>query len=376
MSTKLFVKIGTILLIGVFFMTACAPAATPVVAPTNPPSSGQATGTACDFDPTTCAFLAGKDFTGQTLTVGVWGGDIEKILRDIVIPPLEAHGAKVNLLLGGTGDRTAKVYAEKGNPTMDVSYQNIYESIQGVKDGVFEAPSADVPAYNDLYPVAKSGCYGMSLMGLGIAYNTDVFKTPPQWADLWNPEYKGKIAFPNYPGSEGDGFIAIAARLQGKDEHDPDAAFAKLAELKPIPLVYTDLDTVFTMMDKGDIVAAPMISGYAISYEKKGMKVGFSWPTNPGPVLTEDNLCIVKGTKHRDLALAWAQLALSPKTQEAYANRIYFGPTNSKAQVAPDVAAQIVYGDKVKSLIALDWTYVSSQRSTWTDRWNKELLNK
>ncbi len=89
-----------------------------------------------------------------------------------------------------------------------------------------------------------------------------------------------------------------------------------------------------------------------------------------------DNLCIVKGTKHRDLALAWAQLALSPKTQEAYANRIFFGPTNSKAQVPADVAAMIVYGDKVNTLIALDWPYVSSQRSAWTDRWNKELLGK
>ena len=72
----------------------------------------------CDFDQQTCDFLKGKDFSGQTLVVGVWGGVIEEILRDIVIPPLEARGATVELLLGGTGDRLAKIYAEKGNPTM------------------------------------------------------------------------------------------------------------------------------------------------------------------------------------------------------------------------------------------------------------------
>ena len=378
-------KVSMAVLLIALVVGACAPAATQ--APANPPVAAQATqapaattassGPACDFDPETCAFLAGKDFTGQTLVVGVWGGDIETILRNIVIPPLEARGATVNLLLGGTGDRFAKIYAEKGNPTMDVAYLNIAESQQGIKDGVIEAPSADVPAYNDLYPIAQTGCYGMSMMGLGIAYSTTAFSTPPQWADLWQPQYKGKIAFPNYPGSEGDGFLAIAARLQGKDEHSPDVGFAKLEELKPVPVVYTDLDTIFMELDKGDVAAAPMISGYAVSYEKKGMKVGFSWPTNPGPVMTQDNLCIVKGTKNRDLALAWAELALSPKTQTEYANKIYFGPTNSKVTgLSADVTANVITSDKVNSLVALDWTYIGQMESSWTDQWNKQILGK
>jgi putative spermidine/putrescine transport system substrate-binding protein len=374
-----FLKVCLAMIVIASFVGACTPAAAPTAAPVAQATVAPAapSGPACDFDAQTCAFLAGKNFAGQTLVVGVWGGDIETLLRTIVIPPLEARGASVSLLLGGTGDRFAQIYAEKGNPTMDVAYLNIAESQQAIKDGVVEAPSADVPAYNDLYPIAKTGCYGMSMMGLGIAYNTDAFKTPPQWADLWQPQYKGKIAFPTYPGSEGDGFLAIAARLMGKDEHSPDVAFTKLTDLKPVPLSYTDLDTVFMEMDKGDVVAAPMISGYAQTYEKKGLKVGFSWPTNPGPVMTQDNLCIVKGIKNRDLALAWAQLALSPKTQEAYANKIFFGPTNSKVQLTKDIADQVVYGtDKVNSLVALDWTYVGKMESSWTDQWNKDLLGK
>jgi putative spermidine/putrescine transport system substrate-binding protein len=385
MSTKrqmIFVLVLVTLLLA---MAQCGPTAAPAAGPTaEAPAAGTtaeapaAAEPACDFDQATCDFLKGKDFTGQTLVVGVWGGVIEEILRDVVIPPLEARGAKVELLLGGTGDRMAKIYAEKGNPTMDIAYLNIYEAPQAVRDGVAEAGTDEVPAAKELYPLArKDTCYGMSFMGLGIAYNKDAFPTPPEWADLWKPEYKGKIAFPVYPGSEGDGFLSIAGRLAGKDEHDADAAFGKLAELKPVPMTFTSLDEVFMLMDKGDVVAAPMISGYAWTYKEKGLNVDFSWPTNPGPVQMMDTLCIVKDTKYRDLALAYTQLALSQKTQTEYANRIFFGPTNSKVTLSDDVAGKVVYGeDQVNQLVSLDWEYIIQQRPEWTERWNKELLEQ
>ncbi len=326
------------------------------------------------LDAQTLAFLDGKDFTGQTLVVGVWGGVIEDIIRENIIPPLEARGAKVELLLGGTGDRMSKIYMEKDNPTMDICYLNLYECQQAMADGITEAPSSKIPAYDDLYDLAQIGGYGQSFMGLGIAYNPDYFDEAPQWADLWKPEYKGKIAFPSYPGSEGDGFLAIAARLNGADEHDVDAGFEKLQELCPIPLVYNSLDELFMMMDAGDVVAAPVINGYAWTYVDKGMNISFSWPENPGSVKMMDVLTIVANNKHPELADAWTQLAMCPKTQTAYAEQIYFGPTNSKVELDGALADRTVYREKVDSLVDLDWLYIISQRADWTNRWNQELV--
>lgn len=330
----------------------------------------------CDFDEQTCDFLAGKDFTGQTLVVGVWGGVIEDIYRTHVIPQLEAQGASVELLLGGTGDRMAKIYAEKGDPTMDIAYLNIYECVQAMNDGVTEAPSADVPAFNDLYPPAQIGGYGMSFAGLGIAYNPDVFDSPPNWADLWAPEHAGKIAFPNFPGSDGEGFMAIAARLAGADETNPDVAFEKLSELKPVALVYTDLDELFMQMDRGDIVAAAVFSGYAWTYIDRGMNIAFSWADDPGTVMLMDTLTIVEGTKHRELALAWTQLSLSPKVQTAFAEEIYFGPTNSTVVLEGLVAERSVYGEEtIDSLLRLNWDWLIQNRDQLVDRWNRFLEN-
>jgi spermidine/putrescine-binding protein len=46
------------------------------------------------------------------------------------------------------------------------------------------------------------------------------------------------------------------------------------------------------------------------------------------------------------MAYAWAQLSLSPKTQQAFAEQIYFGPTNSKVVLTGDAAETMVYGQE------------------------------
>jgi len=322
--------------------------------------------------------LAQDDFSGKTLVVGVWGGDIERLIREFVITPLEAEtGAKVELLLGGTGDRVAKIYAERANPTMDVAFLNIYEAPQALADGVVEAPDPEAAYYKDIWDGMNNGCYAMSLVGLGIAYSKELVPEPPEWADMWKPEYNGKIALSPYPGSEGDGILGVAARLAGADEHDADAAFTKLAELAPVALTYTNLDEVFTLMEAGEVAMAPMISGYVLSSLKKYPGIGFSFPTDPGPVLIRDMLCLVKDSPNPELAKKFAALALGVPTQTAYAEQLLFGPTNKNVELPPEVSADVIdKPEEVDALIQLDWPFVIQQRSEWTDRWNKEILGQ
>lgn len=320
-----------------------------------------------------------QDFAGKTLIVGTWGGDIERLLREHVAGPLEAEtGAKVEFLLGGSGDRMSKMYAEQANPTMDVSFQNIYEAPQALADGLVVAPDAAlVPNAANVWPGMNQGCYAMSLVGLGIAYNKTLFSTPPEWADLWKAEYKGKIAVATYPSSEDDGLLGVAARLAGADEKNADAAFAKLAELGTPKLTYTGLDEVFALMDAGEVAAAPMISGYVLAALKDWPNIGFAFPTDPGPVLVRDMVCQVANSPNPELAQKFIELALGVENQTAYANELYFGPTNSKVVLSDAVAADTINTpDEVKSLLQLDWPYVIGQRPQWTERWNKEILGQ
>ncbi len=328
------------------------------------------------FSEETIAYLADKDFSGQTLIVGVWGGDYERIIQETVIPALETTGASVELLLGGAGDRTAKLYAEMGNPTMDVAYINIHTAAQGAIDGVVEAPDPSLPVYDDLYDFAlNEGGYGAAVGPIGIQYSTDAFPEPPTWEDLWAPEYKGKIAFPVWPGTGGDALLGIVGRMEGGDEHDVDVVFEKLAELKPVPLVFTSNDELAQYMQQGLVVAAPNTSAYAEVLSDQYDNIDFVFPEEPGTILAMDVLSIVEGAPNRDLALAYAQVALDPKVQTIFAEEAYFGPTNSLVELDEETADRVIYGEEeVSSLIELDWPFVIEARQEYTERWNRELI--
>ncbi|MDJ1006578.1 MAG: extracellular solute-binding protein [Paracoccaceae bacterium] len=324
------------------------------------------------------AAASAQDFSGQTLVVGTWGGDIERLLREHAAGPLEEMtGATVEFLLGGSGDRMAKMYAERSNPTMDVTFQNIYEAPQALADGLVVAPDETSDIYADIWPGMNNGCYAMSLVGLGIAYNKDLVEAPVEWADMWAPEFTGMIAMAPYPSSEGDGLLGVAARLEGTDEKDPDAAFAKVAELGPPALTYTSLDEVFALMDAGEVAMAPMISGYVLAALKEWDNIGFSFPTDPGPVLVRDMVCQVANSPNPELAAMFIELALSPATQQAYAEEILFGPTNSKAVISEQAAADTINTpEEVETLLQLDWPFLIAQRAEWTERWNREIMGQ
>lgn len=322
--------------------------------------------------------LHAQDHAGQTLIVGTWGGDIERLLREHAAGPLEEQtGARVEFLLGGSGDRMSKLYAERGNPTMDVVFQNIYEAPQALADGLVAAPDAESEIYSAIWEGMNEGCYAMSLVGLGIAYNTDLVPEPPEWADMWKPEYQGMIAMAPYPSSEGDGLLGVAARLEGTDEKNPDVAFAKVAELGAPKLTYTSLDEVFALMDAGEVAMAPMISGYVLAALKEFDNIGFAFPSDPGPVLVRDMVCRVANSPNPELAEMFIELALGVPTQTAYAEEILFGPTNSNVELSDQADTDTINTpEEVEALLQLDWPYVIAQRADWTERWNKQILGQ
>src|ERR1700761_7766736 len=91
---------------------------------------------------------------GDELVVGIWGGVQERIVREFCVKPLEAkYRCKVNLVLGGTAERRARAYAERGRPSFDVLYLNVFESRQALRDSVTEAPTAAVPQFAHLTPL-------------------------------------------------------------------------------------------------------------------------------------------------------------------------------------------------------------------------------
>ncbi|MEZ5767171.1 MAG: extracellular solute-binding protein [Paracoccaceae bacterium] len=142
-------------------------------------------------------------------------------------------------------------------------------------------------------------------------------------------------------------------------------------------LNYTSLDEVFALMDAGEVAMAPMISGYVLAGLKDWEGIGFSFPTDPGPVLIRDMVCQVAGSPNPELAKMFIDYALSTDTQKAYSEEIYFGPTNSNVELSESAAADTINSpEEVASLLQLDWPWLIEQRADWTERWNMEILGQ
>lgn len=315
---------------------------------------------------------------GRTLVVGVWGAEQEQLVREHVVKPFEEEtGATVELILGGTGDRFSKLYAEVDNPSMDVMYLNMAQTEQATRDDmILPADPEGVSNYNALYDIAKCGDgYGVALIATGLMYNTDLVKTPPtSWADVLLPEYAGLVSPYTMPSSQNNAFLVMLATALG-DGKNVDAAIEALADAKPFPLITEGIPERNQAFLDGDVAIGPQMSGYVYSAQDNGIPCDFVYPKE-GAALSMNCAVIPKNTKNADLAKIFINYHLAQACQEAYANVLYYGPTNSNVTLPDDLAAKVVYGEEgVAKLVALDNAWVSANEAAWTEKWNTLILD-
>ena len=312
---------------------------------------------------------------GDELTVGIWGGAQERITRQFCAEPLERqHGVKVNFVLGGTPERRAKAYAERGRPSFDLVYLNIFESRQAVRDNVTLAPTDAVPNYGNLYPVARQGGYGVAFNPVTIVYDRRKVSAPmTSWRDFWREDLRGKVIWPTYPGAQGTAALLMAAKVFGGSENDIEPAFRQVAALKPFAAIQGSQDQLYTMFDQGIGAASVEFGSFTRSYaESRNPNIVIADPVE-GQAIAANYACITAGTRNQALAEAWINLHLSPECQLEYARAIYYSPTVTNVDVPADLAPKLVRGDAVSRLVDFDWDVVIRNQPRWSSRFSREI---
>ncbi len=313
---------------------------------------------------------------GDELVVGIWGGAQERIVREHVEKALLAKypGVKVSYVLGGTPERRARAYAERGRPSFDVLYLNIFESRQAVKDGVTQAPTDAVPQFANLYDVAKLGGYGVAFNPVTIVYDKRKASKPvTSWKDLWNPEWKGRIAWPSYPGAQGTAGLLMAAKMWGGSETNIDPAFREIAKLKPFAAIQGSQDQLYGMFDQGVADISIEFGSFTRKYaETRNPNIEIANPAE-GQAIAMNVACITVGTKNQKLAEEWVNLHLSAPCMMAYASDIYYSPTVRNLTIPADLQPKLVLGADVGKLVDFDWDLVIRNQPAWTSRFNREI---
>lgn len=138
-----------------------------------------------------------------------------------------------------------------------------------------------------------------------IVYNADKVATPPKsFADLWKPEYAGKMVFlDDSRATIGATLLTLGYDVNTKDPAQLDKAKAKLKELVPGIKLF-DSDSPKTALIAGDVDLGMTWTGEAFLAQKEKPSIQYVYPTE-GAILWQDNWAMPKDAPHVDAAYAW-----------------------------------------------------------------------
>jgi spermidine/putrescine-binding protein len=138
-----------------------------------------------------------------------------------------------------------------------------------------------------------------------IVVNTEKVTTlPTKWADMWNPEYAGRLVYLDDSRAViGTVLLTLGYDVNTKDEAQLEEAKEKLAELvKNIKLF--DSDSPKTALIAGDVDLGMTWTGEAFLGQQEDPAIQFIYPEE-GAILWQDNWAIPKDAPHPDAMYAW-----------------------------------------------------------------------
>lgn len=314
----------------------------------------------------------------KTLIVPTLGGVWEQFWRNTLAPEFtKLSGANVTLDVGNGRVWGANMRAAgAANPPYSIVMTNEVFASSLRKEGFFEKLDlSKIPNYADLYPLAtKTDGWGAIAMvsPIGLAYRTDMVKTPPKgWKDLWtNPEFKGKIGLYSFANSAGKMELMLFSKIFGKDMYDVDAGFKALGELGPV--IQADFN-LSTGLAAGEFVVAPFDFGEVARLRKQGLPIDVIKPEE-GLLMFDQTLNILAHAPEKELAYQYANFMLAPETQTLLMKEFFVSPTNSKVIVPDDLKADVpISGAEMDNILTWDWDFMNKNQAQFAETWTKTI---
>lgn len=316
----------------------------------------------------------------RKLVFATFTGSWEEAHRAVLVPAFKkVTGQDVLLDPMLSVDQIAKVTAARNNPPIDVMLHDPGPALTAVAQGLVEPfPHAQSANYKDLIPEAQDpNGPAMFFQVVGITYNPEKIKTPPtSWADLFKPEYKGRVGITNLNSTLGTGFLVELARMHGGNEGNVEEGFKAIERLKPnLAAVAANPGVLAALFQQGQIDISPGNFNAIQLLKARGVPVEFVAPKE-GAIAFRTQIEIVKNTPHKELAAKLIEVALSPEVQTRLMQAPYLVvPTNSKVKLDGEIARVLVkdVAEMKKKFVFQDWAKINEHRAAWIDRFNREI---
>lgn len=336
-------------------------------------------------------FLGGAAAAGITIGFGlpahaqnkefvttVFGGVYEREYRKNIVDPFEKEfGARVLTKTGLSSEWLTNSIVNRNAPEIDLLLLPYPDNVRATMEDIGMPLSvADIPNMAELasewYEQFNSTGVGLDYVGYGIAYREDLVPVAPtKWADLWKPEYQGRITIPEIGQWGSWEMLVMSSLINGGNEENVDPAFEALKRLKPnVKQFFKSGVDITNLLSSGEAWIAGMTTNIpAYGLIDAGQPVKFIYPEE-GAMVGLVSYHIAKNSPNADLCKQFINFALRKDIQENFCNGVVAAPTNRNAVVDERTRARVPSADNLQ---LFDWAKIIPRMSELADRWNQEV---
>jgi putative spermidine/putrescine transport system substrate-binding protein len=304
------------------------------------------------------------------------------IFRDNYTQTVVAPFGQVQYAEGGTSAQMlGTLRAQRADPQIDVVIMDVTTATIACAEGLVEQlDPAAFPIFAELDGQARQagGACGPAVTydHLVLVYDTRAVQPAPAgFAALWEPQHRGRIALSAPPNIQGLALTAILAHASSGNWREAGQAFPRLRQLAPAVQTFDPNPDGYTLILNDQVRFATGWNARAQLYADQSQgRIGVVLPQE-GTVFQINTINIVANAKNRARAAAFVNHALSAPVQAAFTERMFYGPTNTRAQVSPNAMARTALAPEFRNrVIPLDWNEVIPIRDNWNQRWRREVI--
>ncbi len=308
------------------------------------------------------------------------GGDLGKMPKAFAQDYMQRHpNIKIQIYEDSNTVGYPKMLAAKrttpDQPLVNLGFFNAQTTAQGILDGMWnKLEYAAIANVKDVLPLFKrDDRYGIGYGAdqIGLVYNTKQISTAPSsWADLWDPQFKGKVTFFDYYWYP----VYIAAKMNGGglDNMQPGWDFWK-AHAKQIRTIVTSNPQYLDVLSNGTAPLTSYFNGTGLQWKNGGAPLDYV-PPKEGAISVPVYLQSVQGNTADQNAVVTDIIndMLSPKWNEQWATTSVQVPANQNVKLPDSMASLAAFKkETVQKLQSIDWTVVAKNNSEWRQKWDQ-----
>ncbi len=318
------------------------------------------------------------------LRILMGGGSWKEMVEEAFFEPFAtSRSIEIVWRLGLTQEPL--VMAQQRRPQWDLSHSNQTGASQLGAMGFYRPWSVEnIPNLDNVHPSFRyEYLAGKCHTPYGLSVNTqEITRNVESWLDLWDPAFKGRVAFPawNWVGEEV--FHALNIVFGGTvDNIEPSVerfqALFRDNECK----ILNNPDHVRQMLVSGEVWLCPNYQARTEQAAAAGAPVEFRLPKEGGMSWIWNTAIVAnRPDASTELAEACVNVTLDPERQIAFSRLIGYPPTNMEAMrnLPPDLK-RLEYTDEELELFGrlqsqIDYMAMFAYRDEYAEIWNRDIL--